>query len=318
LASSDNDIWEHWTGLEGVEHWKEELSPLEMQALRWIALDPTRPFCSGDLMESAGIHSKGTARNINCKLSKLGIIELYCRSIFAFYKLKSIDRSKIKKNMTISRMGGNGPKNVKIDLIALLESLPAEELCRVHDVRLTFTADHLYTLLLGTGKYTPKTASKDIFFGSFEWSRYQSVLVILHCNGTVTFVLDCGNCPIETSTVGFVGMAAVIGGIRNQLLNVCQLLDPTLTMKSIPAVEDWTVVMWHYGKDSAQEFSGESFNITFKMWCGELARIYVHEHDRSRKVRWEVTETPKKPLQEVIANKLNLCCGRCAQCIRQS
>ncbi len=281
-------------------------------------IDPTRPFCSGDLMDSAGIRSKGTARNIICKLNRHGIIGLYCRSRYAFYNLKSVDRSKIKKVMTVSRMGGNGLRSVKIDLLALLESLPAEELCRVHDVRLAFVADQLYELLLSTGKYTPQVSSKDISFGSFGWSKYQSVQVTLHCNGTVTFVLNCGNCPVEASAVGFVSMAAFIGGVRNQLLNTCRIVDEKLTEKSIPAVEVWKVVMWHYGKDSAQEFSGEAFNITFKMWCGELARIYVHEQDRSRKIRWEVTETPKKTLQEVIASKLNFCCGRCPQCSRQS
>jgi hypothetical protein len=294
------------------------LSPVDLKALRWITLDPTRPYCSGDLVELAGINSEGVARNINCRLKKHGIIELYCRSIYAFYKLKSVDRSKIKKPVTLYRMGGGGLSRVKIDLPALLDSIAAEELCRVHDVRLTFTADPLYSLLLNAGGYKPQAGSKDIFFGAFEWAKYRSVQVTLHCTGTITFVLDCGNCPIEASPVGFVSMAAFLGGIRNQLLNACRLVDSKLTEKTIPPVDVWKVVMWHYGKDSAQEFSGEAFNITFKMWCGELARIYVHEQNRSRKIRFEVTETPKKPLQEVIATKLNLCCGRCTQCSRQS
>ena len=268
-------------------------------------------------MESAGIRSKGTARNIICKLNRQGIIGLYCRSRYAFYNLKSVDRSKIKKVMTISRMGGNGLRSVKIDLLALLESLPAEELCRVHDVHLAFKAEQLYAELLSTGKYEPHVWSKDIFFGSFEWSKYRSLKVTLHRSGTVTFVLDCGNCPIEVSIEGFVSMAGFLGGIREKLLDACNFVDPKVPEKNNPAVEAWKVVMWHYGKDSAQEFSGEAFNITFKMWCGELARIYVHEQDRSRKVRWEVTETPKKTLQEVMAKKLNFCCGRCAQCTKQ-
>ena len=60
--------------------------------------------------------------------------------------------------------------------------------------------------------------------------------------------------------------------------------------------------------------------LTSPLRCGveNLQRIYVHEQDHSRKVRFEVTETPKKPLQEVIANKLNLCCGRCQGCLKLS
>ena len=109
-------------------------------------------------------------------------------------------------------MGGNGLGRVKIDLLSLLDSMEAEELCRVHDVRLTFIADRLYDLLLSTGGYKSEFASKDIFFGSFEWSKYRSVKVFLHCNGTVSFVLDCGNCPIEANTCGFVSMAGFLGG----------------------------------------------------------------------------------------------------------
>jgi hypothetical protein len=307
LLTNDNDSLGQWEGL---------LSPAERSALGWIMLDPTRPFCSKDLVELAQIRSKGTARNINWKLKKLGIIELYCRSFNAFYKLKSIDQSKIKKPMTLYRMGVNGPKQVKVDLLSLLESLPTEELCKVHDVRLTLTADGLYNLLLREG-YKPELVSKDIFFGCFSWSKYRSVRVILHHNGTLSFVLDCSNCPIEASTCGFVSMAAFLGGIRNQLLSVCRAIDSKITDESIPVVDIWNVVMWHYGKDSAQEFSGDGFNITFKMWCGELARIYVHEQDHCRKIRFEVVETPKKPLQQVIADKLNLCCKGCSGCLRQ-
>ena len=294
------------------------LSPAEKQAYEWIKLDPTRAFCSNDLTELPKIRAKGTARNIIWKLNGQGIIELFCRSRYAFYKLKTVDRSKIKKPMTLYPMGGNGLRRVQVDFLALLDSLSTEELCKVHDVRLVFVGDGLYDILLREGSYKPDLVSKDISFGCFVWSKYRSVQVYLHRNGMVSFILDCGNCPVETSIGGFIGMAAFLGGIGNALFNACKTAYPMLTEERHPSVEGWKVVMWHYGKDSAQEFSGEAFNITFKMWCGELARIYVHEQDHSRKVRFEVIETPKKPLQQVIANKLNLCCSRCSGCLRQS
>jgi hypothetical protein len=293
------------------------LSPAELQALRWIKLDPTRPYCSRDLMDLPKIRSKGTARNVNWKLKKLGIIELYCKSLYAFYKLKSIDRSKVKKPMTLSRMGVNGTRRVQIDLPSLLSSLSMEELCRVHDVRLTFIADGLYKAFWEMG-YKLDPASKDIFFGSLGWSKYRRLQIVLHRNGKVSFILESGNCPIEASTEGFVSLAAFLGGARIKLLSACETVNTKFNEENIPIVDGWTVTLWHYGRDSAQEFSGEGFNITFKMWCGELARIYVHEQDHQRKVRFEVIETPKKPLQEVIANKLNLCCGRCQGCLKQS
>jgi hypothetical protein len=309
MVSDDDDI---------LEHWEKVLSPAEFKALKWILQDPTRPYCSKDLMDALQITSKGSARNINLGLKKRGLIELYSRSLYAFYKLRTTDQSKMRKPVTISRMGVNGVKRLKVDLVAMLEHIPVEELGRVHDVHLKFTVDGLYDPLLIPKKYAVNPYSKDISFGSFVWSKYRSGSVFLHHNGTVSVILDCSDCPVEVDTMGFVSMAGFLGGVRYELLNACKMIGTELSDSSIPLVDFWIVTMWHYGKDSAQEFSGEAFNITFKMWCGELARIYVHEQEESRKVRFEVTQTPKKPIHEILANKLCLCCGGCFACTKHS
>ena len=262
--------------------------------------------------------SKGSARNIIFKLKSLKLIKLYCRDRFAFYILESPATSAIKKPMTLSRMVGSGLKCVQIDFGALLDSLPLEELCKIHNVRLTFVAEGLYESFLKNEPSRPEIGSKDISFGKFIWSKYRSLEVILHHNGTVSFRLDCGNCPVEASAVGFACMAAFLGGVRNELLNAWKNICQEVTQERLPRVEDWKVVQWHYGRDSAQEFSGQRFNITFKMWCGELARIYVHCQDKSRKLRLEIIQNPNKPLREAIAEKLNLFCERCKWCSKPS
>jgi len=313
LPSNDNDSLEQ----QDLEHWEEVLSPAEMSALKWINSDPTRAYCSKDLMEQVGIKTKGTARNINWKLKKHGLIKPYCKSLFTFYKLKSTNNVKMKKPVTLYRMGVSGLRRIQPNFVSVLESLDMEEVCRVHDVHLTLVADGLYDALMHTGEFQPDRDSKDIFFGKFKWSEYRVVQVYLHRNDKVSLIADCGNCPIESSAQGFVSLAGFLGGIREKLLNRWRTADPKVSELSFPWAENWLVAMWHYGRDTAQEFSGEGFNVTFKMWCGELARIYVHEQDHFRKVRFEVTETPKKPLQEVISKKLDLCCGRCSQCSKQ-
>jgi len=215
--------------------------------------------------------------------------------------------------MTLSRMRGNGLKRLETDIGALLESLPWEELCKVHDVHLTFQAEGLYGVFFESGKYVPGEASKDIFFGSFIWSKYRSVKVVLHRTDTVSFYLGCTHCPVECSAVWFMSMAAFLGGIRNELLNAARKLDPKPTSESLSEVGDWLVVKWHYGRDSAQEFNGAPFNITFKMWCGALARIYVHQQDKTNRLRIEIAQNPNKPLRQAVSEKLNLCCG-CKKC----
>ena len=275
--------------------------------------DPTRPFCSKDITELPERYAKGTARNILSKLHKMKLTKVYCKDVFTFHILELSDPEKIRIQMSLSPMRGKGVKRLETDIGALLESLPWDELCKIHDVHLTVQVRGLYDIFKKEIKYVPDAYSKDITFGSFNWQQYRSVKVILHQTGTVSFYLSCRHCPVESSAVGFMGMAAFLGGIRNELLNVTRTLDPTLTTVSLEEVGDWQVAKWHYGRDSTQEFNGAAFNITFKMWCGALARIYLHQQNKIKKLRVEVTQTPNKPLREAVAEKLNLCCG-CEKC----
>ena len=302
-----------------LEHYEEMLSPAEKDALKWIMLDPTRPFCSKDLIDEVEkIKSKGTARNVIYELnrkSKFAILEVFSKSRYTFYKLKSVDRPKMKKPMTLYPMGVSGLKQIKIDLVSLLESMPWEELCKVHDVRLIFPFEKLYDFLLSRGTYKPDSHSKDINIGLFNWTNYRSVQVISHNNGKVSVILKCSQCPIETSVTDFVNLAAFLGGIRTEIFNLFSTRNES--NKKLPNVGDWVVVAWHYGRDSAQEFSGESFNITFKMWCGILARIYTHLQDKKLKLRVEVAQTPNKSLNDLTNEKLNFSCCRCKLCSKQ-
>ena len=308
LATNDSDR---------LEHKEELLSPAETRVFDWIKLDPTRPFCSRDITELPEKYAKGTARNILSKLHILKLIKIYCKDRYTFYIMASSNPSKIKKPVTVSHMGGSGLRRAQISVSELIDSMSWEEFCKIHDVRLKFQADGLYDLLLKEKVFVPKAISKDIHFGSFIWSKYRSVEVVLHRTETVVFRIDCGRCPVESSAMGFASMAAVLGGIRNELFNSAKAAGSTLNENTMPQVEDWIVAQWHYGRDSAQEFSGEHFNLTFKMWCGILARIYVHQQDRTQKLRIEVIQSPDKTLRRATAEKLNLCCSRCNGCSKQ-
>jgi hypothetical protein len=290
------------------------LKPSERRVYEWIKLHPDQPFSSKDIIDLPEKYAAGTARNIILRLKQLKLIKLYSRDFLAFYILATSNPGMIKKPVTLSPMGDKGPRRVQIDVGALLDSLPWEELCKIHDVHLNFLADGLYQLFLDKDTFALDAVSGDISFGSIDWSKYRSLKVILHRTGSVSFYLGCSNCPIQVSVEGFLRLASFLGGARNELLATAKAISPLFSQETLPEVTDWTVVLWHYGRDSAQEFSGASFNVTFKMWCGELARIYLHHYEQSSRVRLEVVQRPEKPLQQAIAEKLNLCCGRCKGC----
>jgi hypothetical protein len=129
--------------------------------------------------------------------------------------------------------------------------------------------------------------------------------VVLHHNGKITSYLKCSECPIEVSLDGLVGLASFLGGIRMHLVDSAISLNPQFTEETVPRIEDWIVVQWHYGRDSKREISGPAFNVTFKTWYNELARIYMHHNGQKHRIRLEVVQEPNKPLPETFAEKLD-------------
>lgn len=280
------------------------LTPAELYIYEQAKLKPDLPFCYLDFIKK---FAHGTIRNAFSKLRKLGLIKLYCRSSAAFYILSSSKQKEPIKPITLTHRGDkNGVRRVRVSLGALLDSLDWEDVCRVHNVVLSFSVGKLYDLLLKDGVVKPLNRSKDIEFGSFNWSRGRELRVVLHCNGKATSYLKCSHCPIEISISSLVSLASFLGGIRHSLVQAAASINPQFNGEFVPDVSNWIVVQWHYGKDSKREISGPAFNVTFRTWCNELARIYMHYLGKSNKVRLELLQTLNKPLPEAFAEKLDL------------
>lgn len=289
---NDND------NLEGYQ-----LTPADRHIYEWAKLRPDQPFCYLDFKDK---FAHGTIRNSFSKLKKFRLIRLYCRSSVAFYIPSSSKLKKPTEPITLTRMvGGGGVRGVRVSLGAFLDSLDWEDVCRVHNVVLSSSVERLYDLLLKDGIVNPIKGSRDIKFGSFKWSRGRELKVVLHCNGKVTSYLKCSHCPIEVSISSLVSLSSFLGGIRHSLVQAAVSIDPRFSGEFVPDVSNWIVVQWHYGKDSKQEISGPAFNVTFRTWCNELARIYMHHCGEFNKARLEVLQKPKKPLPEAFAEKLD-------------
>jgi len=279
------------------------LTPAERYIYEGAKRKPDEPFCFLDFMAK---YAHGTIRNAFSELKKRGLIKLYCRSGAAFYVYSSSKLEVSSKPMTLTHMvDRDGVRGIRVDLGAFLDSLKWEDVCRVHDVVLWFSVDGPYDLFLKNGIGRLTRISKDIQFGSFVWSTGRVLKVVLHCNGKVTSYLRCSECPVEVSLDGLARMASFLGGIRVRLVDTAASIDPNFDEQVVPEVCDWIVVQWHYGRDGAREISGPAFNVTFKTWFNELARIYMHHDGQLLKPRLEVIETPKKTLTEAFAEKID-------------
>ena len=207
----DNDTRQH-----EERHRKHDLTPAEQAVSKKFQQNPEYTFCSMDFPE----FKPGTMRNMFCKLKKAGLIELVCRSPNAFYRIKGSSSEFPKKPMTITTMGGNKLRRLQIDVSALLNSLPMEELCKVHDIHLMTSIDGIYEFLEESRRYKVEAYSKNIVLYNCEWLRNRLLKVVVHCTDNVSFYLKCSNNPIESSAVGFVCLAAFLGGVRNQLVSM--------------------------------------------------------------------------------------------------
>jgi hypothetical protein len=68
----------------------------------------------------------------------------------------------------------------------------------------------------------------------------------------------------------------------------------------IPNYRKWIITMWHFGRDSLTEYSGEKFTITVENAEHIIKRIYVKNFGNKKNLRAERQEYPKIPVEEII------------------
>jgi hypothetical protein len=279
-----------------------KLAPAERYILEWATQRLGQPFCFIDFKDR---YRHGTIRNAFSRLRKLGLIKSYFRSSCSFYVHASSKLNHARKPMTVTHTEGEGDsKNIRIDLVSILDSLDWEDVCRVHNVVLNFSADGLYDFYLNNKGFPFNDVSKDIQLPKTEWFLGRTLKTTLHHNGKVTAHLKCSKYPVEVSIEGLVSLASFLGGIRRHLVDSLTFSDSHFEA-NVPRVKDWLVVQWHYGRDGRYEFSGPTLNVTFKTWCNNLARIYLKNIDKRLRGRLEIVEKPKKTLPEIFEERIN-------------
>jgi hypothetical protein len=99
--------------------------------------------------------------------------------------------------------------------------------------------------------------------------------------------------PFKLDSDGLLSLASLLGEVRYCLHAPC-----------IPEPSRWTVVQWHFNRDSEKMLgNGGSFSLTFRDFFNDFARVYYkHELDR---VRVEAVQSPKRTIKEVFEEILN-------------
>lgn len=248
-------------------------------------------------LDLKGRFEYGTLRNVVSKLRKRGnILKLPEENSARFILVSWKDRPEYKRWFQNDKIPMGGRVKVfrrgsvlVVDFVGFVESLDWGELAYVHGVRVEFDAVRVDGVSSGAGwLWSARSHSWRRKFDDLEFP----LTVQVYDTGRVQVVVKCSLKPIPFDFGGLTRLAAVLGELKGRL-----------GWSNVPNVVDWTVTSWHYGKDSLNEVSGASLNVTFETWSRTLARIYTKSE--LKKIRVEEVQSPRRTVQDLFEGVMN-------------
>ena len=264
-----------------------------------------RSFCYTDFLsfEYDGQSYKfkhGTIRNIFSKLREKGDIEYEYRSGPTFYTLPGI---KFGKPMTVNHTEGiNHSSNAvgthlsskQRTFLQCLREIPMDKSAAIHDIRLRFTFNHLWTILSTSSPSSPliknidSRFNKDITLQDIDLGDHV-VKTTVHNTNTVSVIVACTVNPIPIDMFGLVKLSSSLARVEDRLQLLVneynaasiqsgrqQYLSLKLNSR-IPNHMSWTAKMWHFGRDALTGYSGKQFEMT---WEDSLNMFHHHIYSK--------------------------------------
>ena len=132
------------------------------------------------------------------------------------------------------------------------------------------------------------------------------IRVTIHRTDTISLIIGCSSSPVAVDTDGILRLTNALQTVRENLLNV--IID---SGQAVPCVTSWIVTLWHFGADASITYTGEKFFASWQVGQNALLAVYSKEWKRKgkhaeRRIRIELQESPKKPLQEALEDKRNM------------
>ena len=279
MTELDDAMKEHMTYLVHMEH---------------------KPFSYKDFVyfEVNGKPSRmthGTFRNKISNLIQNGIVEIYVKSNPNFYTLKGCGFGN-GKQMTDNHMEVISiQKIIHHSLYHILESTIFGERA-VHNLHLIFKANGIYTTISNNPDLKIEINQKNKGI-SFTYSDIDKFLIIItiYPTDTCTVVIGCSENPILLDFEGINRLTIAICRVEERLLQL--LINSSITF---PNYKDWTITLWHIGKDSLSEYSKEMFHCKWDLAEKMILRIYSKELQIGKnKVRIEVQQNPNISVEEL-------------------
>lgn len=262
-----------------------------------------RPFCYHDFLsftvdEIDYSMKHGTFRNKISQLIKKGEVERLYNSGITFYTLKG---HHFNKPMTVDHtMVHNHP------LYRVLQNLPLGKRS-IHDIRLKFKAPEIWKIVSANPNFSQRRRSGDVIVPS--WLNDNKIIkAFVHKTDVVSVTIGCSLCPIPLDNEGIIDFFTLLARTEEKMKVIVDnnfLAYNYNKNSSIPNFKKWVVTMWHFGRDSLNDYYGEKFSVTLEEAESILIRVYAKTfHKGITRIRVERQEYPMKTVEDAIDEKL--------------
>jgi len=175
----------------------------------------------------------------------------------------------------------------RFDFLSYLERLGWDSPLSVHNLKMSFPVYQLRWQ--GSGwEYWKRSKSYSRTFNL-------SYTVTVQCfdTGSVLVSIRCSSRPFPLDVNGLLALSNLLGEVRYALHAPC-----------VPEPMTWSVVHWHLNRDSEELMGGGlDVHLTFRDMFDDAAQFYYKRE--LKKIRAEVSQSPKRSIQEVFENILN-------------
>lgn len=279
-----------------------------------IVLKEQRPFSIADLKEFEVGGKKyqieyGTVKNNISELIKSGYVERAFRSRPAFY---TIQGKKFNKAMTLDHMGVP-PAIISQSLLRTmpiynwLKNQPMEKQS-LHNIRMRFECLGIWNIFYKIYPALVNPDNQDIKLPASVYFDYLDVAATIHHSDTVSIAISCSFRPIAVDIPDILPLCEALTRTEIDLASIVENYSKnngSHPIVTIPRYTKWIVTMWHFGVDTAGEYTGKEFEVTFGEGISDLYRIYTKRmKDGRKKVRSERQEYSNREYADAIVRKL--------------
>jgi hypothetical protein len=191
--------------------------------------------------------------------------------------------------------------------------LPADKHA-IHDIRYRFKVIGIWSIIVSNyPELKLNDRSKDISLSPIETNDLM-IRVVIHHTDMVSVIVGCSLRPVVLDIEELIPLSIALTRVEERLSRLLEVsshqslsLSSSSKSRYIPEHNSWTVTMWHCGKDSPNEYTGEKFECTWEQGKNALIRMYTKDlrDGKGIRIRTECQEYPNKRFDEAIEEKLD-------------